>query len=109
MKKPLKRPMLMLTLLAAPALALAARQAVAAEIAVHQTPAKPVPTITIPARSLLSARIIVDEFRVLALTRGRVTLESAYGRPIVVTQPARTSLHVGEIVTLTVTSLRGQP
>ena len=99
-----KTAFLTLALLAAPVLAVASP-----EIAVHQTPAKPVPTITIPARSLLSARIIVDEFRVLALTRGRVTLESAYGRPIVVTRPARTSLHVGEIVTLTVTSLRGQP
>lgn len=99
-----KTTLFTLAFLAVPALAVASP-----EIAVRQVAVPRVPTITIPSRSILRTRIIVDEFRVLALTRGRVTLESAYGRPIVVTRPARTSLHVGEIVTLTVTSLRGQP
>lgn len=109
MKKPLKRPMLMLTLLAAPALALAARQAVAAEIAVHQTP---VAHITIPARSLMRVRRIANEFRVARIknhaTATRVFLLDMAGHEVIFTEPrdASQNLRAGEYVRLKVVAMR---
>ena len=107
----MKRPMLMLTLLAAPALALAARQAFAGQIAVHQTPAAPVPTITIPARSLVSVRRIANRFRVEQLLPVQVTLVSLSQPTVRATFQigihTALALHQGEIVRLKI--VRAQP
>ena len=111
MKKPLmQRPMLLLTLLAAPALALAARQTFAAEIAVHQTP---VAHITIPARSLMRVRRIENRFRVTQLLPTQVTLVSIQWPSVRMTFPirARTALALrsGEIVRLKIVPVWVRP
>lgn len=123
MKKPLmQRPMLLLTLLAAPALALAARQTFAAEIAVHQTPTAPVPTITIPARSPLNAHRIANRwsfdsvngsFRVTHLLPTQATLVSVEWPSVRMTFPIRPrtalALRAGEIVRLKIVPVRVRP
>ena len=110
----MKRPMLMLTLLAAPALALAARQAFAAQqIAVHQTPAL-VPRITIHARSLVSVRRIANEFRVARIKRHaratRVFLLDMAGHEVIFTEPrdASQNLRAGEYVRLRITGMKSR-
>jgi hypothetical protein len=107
----MKRPMLMLTLFAAPALALCARQAFAGiythttQVAVHQTPAA-MATISIPMR-------IDDMFRIVSIHRLpraiRLTLIDWAGNPLSVSEPAWTArgLHLrpGEYVYLQVAPL----
>ena len=114
MKKPLmQRPMLLLTLLAAPALALAARQAFAAQVAVHQTPAL-VPRITIPARSLMRVRRIANEFRIARIKRHaratRVFLLDESGHEVIFPEPrdASQNLRAGEYVRLRITGMKSR-
>ena len=110
----MKRPMLMLTLLAAPALALAARQAFAGQVAVHQTPGPSVPTITIPARSLMRVRRIANEFRVARIKRHalatRVFLFDMAGHEVIFTEPrgASQNLRAGEYVRLKIVAMQSR-
>jgi hypothetical protein len=103
-----KTTLFTLAFLAVPALAVASP-----EIAVHQTPAKPVPTITIHAPSLLRTRIIANRFRVVWPLPTYVVLESVSGPPVRLTlqASARTAmaLHQGEIVKLQIAPVRGRP
>ena len=112
----MKRPMFTLTLLAAPALALAlaSREAVAApQVAVRQSAPPHVPTITVRSRSILRTRIIANEFRVVWPLPAYVVLESVQGPPVRLTLQTsiRTSiaLRQGEIVRLKIVPVRGRP
>ena len=109
----MKRPMLMLTLFAAPALALCARQAFAEQVAVHQTPAL-VPRITILSRSLMSVRRIANEFRVARIKRHalatRVFLLDESGHEVIFTEPrgASQNLRAGEYVRLRIAAMKSR-
>ena len=104
----LKGAFLTMALAAVPALALASPQ-----VAVHQSPAPRVPTITIHAPSLLRTRIISNRFRVVWPLPTYVVLESVSGPPVRLTlqASARTAmaLHQGEIVKLQIVPVRGRP
>lgn len=103
----MKKTILTLALLAAPALAVASP-----EVAVRQSPAPCVPTTTVPAHSV-RARTVLNKFRVTQLLPIQVTVKSMSGPQVRVTFQigARTALALrqGEIVKLKIVPVRGRP
>jgi hypothetical protein len=99
----MKKIVIALALLAAPALA-----AASPEVAARQTPAPQ--TIVIHARSLLCERILANRFRVVRVLPLRVTLESIAGTRVRFTVHVgfntAVSLRPGEIVRLKIVPVR---
>lgn len=100
----MKKTLLTLALLTAPALAAASPQ-----IAVRQAPTR-VPTIAVSARSVLRARIVMNRFRVAYVLPSQVTLTSIHKPPIRVTFQigikTALALRPGEIVRLKIVPVR---